>query len=222
MHRYYKTEGIIVKRRNFGEADRILTVLTKNYGKIQVKAPGVRKITSRRSSHIELLNLARFTLYRSFRVTLPIVTEAQTQEEFLTIKNNLKKIGLAYYICELIDRFCAQNQENRTVFFLVRDTLFRLADLKVGPVWESFSRHSGNSERSVEASRISIDERDSGQARMTKSGGELSIIEDFEDELLIALGFLSKSHQLKDRAAFIENILERKLTTKRLLPLFIS
>ncbi len=180
MIRYYKTEGLIIKRINFGEADRILTVLTKNYGKIRVKAPGVRKITSRRSSHIELLNLSTLTLYRSFRVTLPIVTEAQTQEEFLTIKNNLKKIGLAYYICELIDRLCADNQENKKVFFLAKDTLYQLAN----------------------------------------DYGGLSLIDNFEQEFLVALGFLPESHQLKDRAAFIENILERKLTTKRLLPLF--
>ena len=67
MSRAYKTEAIIIKRRNFGEADRILTILTKNYGKIQVRAPGVRKITSRRSSHIELLNFSSLTLYRRFR-----------------------------------------------------------------------------------------------------------------------------------------------------------
>jgi len=182
MHRSYKTEAIIVKRRNFGEADRVLTVLTKNYGKIQVKAPGVRRITSRRSSHIELLNLSIITLYRSFRVSMPIVTEAQTQEEFLTIKNNLKKIGLAYYICELIDRFCADNQENKKVFFLAKGTLYELANDYRG----------------------------------------MALIDNFEQEFLVALGFLSESHQLKDRAAFIENILERKLTTKRLLPLFIS
>ena len=178
--RSYKTEAIIVKRRNFGEADRILTILTKNYGKIRVKAPGVRKITSRRSSHIELLNLSTLTLYKSFSASMPIVTEAQAQEEFLTIKNNLKKIGLAYYICELIDRLCAQNQENRRVFFLMKDTLLKL------------SNYSSNNE----------------------------IIEHFEDELLVTLGFLPRQHNLADKRAFIESILERKLNTRRLLPLF--
>ncbi|PIZ97846.1 MAG: DNA repair protein RecO, partial [Candidatus Levybacteria bacterium CG_4_10_14_0_2_um_filter_35_8] len=52
----YKTEGIVIKRRNLGEADKILTIFTKRYGKIQVKAPGIRKINSRRSPHVELLN----------------------------------------------------------------------------------------------------------------------------------------------------------------------
>jgi DNA repair protein RecO (recombination protein O) len=180
--RSYKTEGIIIKRRNFGEGDRILSVLTKNHGKIQVKAPGVRKITSRRSSHIELLNVTLLTLYRSSHLSLPIVTEAEAQEEFLPIKKALGKVGIAYYICELIDSLCAQNQENRRVFFLVRETFFKL------------SNYASSNE----------------------------IINDFEDELLSSLGFLPSQHKLADKRNFIESILERKLRTRRLLPLFLK
>lgn len=182
MIRSYRTEGIIIKRRNLGELDRILTVLTKYNGKIQVKAPGVRKITSRRSSHVELLNLSLLTLYKSSRSLFPILTEAQALEEFLPIKNNLPKVGFAYYICELVDRFCPDNQENRKAFFLFKDTLYGLGS-------------NYNSQ---------------------------SIIENFEDELLATLGFLPKLHKLRDKQAFIEDILEGKLTTKRLLPLFLS
>lgn len=180
--RSYKTDAIIVKRRNFGEADRVLTVLTKNYGKIQVRAPGVRRITSRRSSHIELLNLSTLTLYKSYKATMPIVTEAQTQEEFLPIKNKLEKIGFAYYICELIDRLCAEYQENRRIFFLLRDTFFQL-------------------ESSIENE---------------------SIIESFENNFLTFLGFLPSNHKVEDKILFIENILEKKLRTKRFFPLFLS
>lgn len=186
MIRSFKTEGIIIKRRNFGEADRILTVLTKHNGKIQVKAPGVRKITSRRSSHIELLNFSILTLYKSSRSLFPILTEAQAMEEFLPIKNNLPKVGFAYYICELVDRFCPDNQENKKAFFLFKDTLYRLA--------------SGD--------------------KQVQDGH--SIIKNFEDELLANLGFLPKLHRVIDSQAFIEDILERKLTSKRLLPLFLD
>ena len=191
MIRSYKTEGIIIKRRNFGELDRILTVLTRRDGKIQVKAPGVRKLTSRRSSHIELLNLSMLTLYKSSRVLFPIVTEAQTFEDFSAIKNTLYKIGFAYYVFELIDSLCAENQENRRAFFLVRDTLFKL------------NNYSSNSNEIMQQ-------------------WNNEVIGDFEDKLLVSLGFLPEAHNIKDRQAFIENILERKLRTKRLLPLFLN
>lgn len=186
MIRSYKTEGIIIKRRNFGELDRLLTVLTKTNGKIQVRAPGVRKITSRRSSHIELLNLSILTLYKSSQSLFAIVTEAQTLENFLSIKNNLPKVGFAYYTCELIDRFCPENQENKKAFFLFKDTLYRLA---------------------------------SGHKQVHDY---TNIIKNFEDEFLASLGFLPKTHRIIDKQAFIEDILERRLITKRLIPLFLD
>ncbi len=126
--RSYKTEGIIIKRRNFGEADRIITVFTKLNGKIQIKAAGVRRITSRRSSHVELLNHSFLTLYKGR--SLPILTEAQTVEDFSSLKNNLKMIGIAYHLCELIDSLCAENQEHPLVFSLFLQTLAGLSEGK--------------------------------------------------------------------------------------------
>src|SRR5258708_113264 len=114
--RSYKTEGIIIKRRNIGEADSLLTVFTLDQGKIQIKAKGVRKITSKRSSHIELLNHTRLHLYKGY--ASPLLTEVQSIESFSNIKQDLKKVGIAYHICELIDGLCPENQEQRQIFFL--------------------------------------------------------------------------------------------------------
>ncbi|MBI5122407.1 DNA repair protein RecO [Candidatus Roizmanbacteria bacterium] len=123
--RNFKTEGIIIKRRDFKDADRILTVLTPNLGKIAVRASGIRRIPSRRSPHVELLNHCVLTLYngRAF----PILTEAQAIDSFSGVKEDLYKIGLAYHLCELIDGLCPENQENRGVFNLVKNTLMRLS-----------------------------------------------------------------------------------------------
>ncbi len=116
-----KIEGIILKRKNIGEADRLLTVFTKDNGKLQIKAIGVRKITSRRSSHIELLNHVSFTVYKGKAV--PILTEAATIENYQHIKSDLKRVGLAYHICEIIDALCADEQEHRGVFSLLKTIL---------------------------------------------------------------------------------------------------
>ncbi|MCL5435180.1 MAG: DNA repair protein RecO [Patescibacteria group bacterium] len=123
--RSYKTEGIVIRRRNFGEADRLLTVFSKKHGKIQIKAVGVRKINSRRSPHIELLNHSLFNLYKG--AGMPILTEVENFENFSEIKENLTKVGFAYHICELIDGLCAENQENEEIFHLLQRTLSRLS-----------------------------------------------------------------------------------------------
>jgi len=124
--RNYKTEGIILKRKNIGESDRILTVLTQKFGKIQVKAPGVRKITSKRSAHIELFNVSFLSLYKSSHSQMPIVTEAQNRKTFISLKMDLKKVGFAFYICELVNNFCPENQENKGIYNLTKTTLTNL------------------------------------------------------------------------------------------------
>lgn len=179
--RSFKTEGIIIKRRNFGEADRILTVFTKRNGKIQVKASGVRKITSRRSSHIEPLNYSILSFYKGRSL---ILTEAQTLENFSLIKDDLTKVGFAYHICELVDGLCADNQENDRVFGLLLTILRRL---------------------SIEKNIVEI-------------------IHEFEIDLLVQLGFYKYSALSKNlnTAFFIENILERKLKSRQIIPRLIS
>ena len=180
--RTYKIEGIVLKRRNLGEADRILTVLSKESGKISLKAPGVRRIPSRRSSHVELLNHSQFTLYGSSKTFFPVVTEAQTVENFSPIKDDLEKIGYAYYICELVNGLCAENQENRNVFFHLKSTLSYLA----------------------ETSNI------------------YSVVKNFEKNLLSTLGFWSEAKllQTQNSREVMERLLERKLKTIRVMPLF--
>jgi|SRR3989344_1602782 len=121
--RSYKLEGIIIKRKNFSEADRILTVFSKNRGKIQVMAKGVRKITSRRAAHVELLNLSSLSLHEA---KMLILTEAQTINHFSSLKNDLRKASFAFYICELVDGLNPFHQENRAVFNLLEKTLYDL------------------------------------------------------------------------------------------------
>ena len=122
--RSFKTEGIVIKRRNYNEADRIITVFSKKNGKINIKASGVRKITSRRSPHIELLNYSIFSLHQG--KNMPVLTEVESLENFALLKKDLKKVGLAYHICELIDGLCAENQENPHIFNLLQNTLKNL------------------------------------------------------------------------------------------------
>lgn len=120
----YKTEGIILKRINFGEADRILTIYTKHYGKIRAIAKGVRRITSRKGGNVELFN--HVTLFLARGRNLDIISEAQVLNSYKSWRRNLKKVGFAYYFCELVDKLTPDGQENRAVFELLRDFLDKI------------------------------------------------------------------------------------------------
>lgn len=122
MHSF-KTEAIIIKRRNFGEADRIITAVTKNYGKIKIIAKGVRKISSKRSPHIELLNLSILNIHVG---RMMILTEAEAVYHHIILKKDLQKSGPAFFICELIDGLLPENQENLEVYNLIKKTLIDL------------------------------------------------------------------------------------------------
>ncbi|MDP3973644.1 MAG: DNA repair protein RecO [Candidatus Daviesbacteria bacterium] len=112
--RGFRVEGIILKRRNFGEADRILTVFTLQRGKISVLAKGVRRITSRRAGSVELLN--RSILYLHVGKGMPILTEAQSLDTYSKLKNDLTLSTYSFHIIELVDKLTAENQENRILY----------------------------------------------------------------------------------------------------------
>lgn len=132
--RTIKTEGIIIRRFNIGEADRMLTVFTKHEGKYTIRAKGIRRVPSRRSAHVELLNQSLLTLYLGR--SIPTLIEASTKESYRELKDDLMKVGFAYHICELINGLCPEHQENQEVYTLLSQTLFELSQADQSAVSE--------------------------------------------------------------------------------------
>ncbi len=121
----FRVEGIILKRRNLGEADRILTVFSLQRGKIAVLAKGVRRITSRRGGNVELLNRSLMYLHqaRSFL----ILTEASVLDTYQKLKEDLTLSTYAFHIIELVDKLTAENQESRVLYEDLVNVLQRLS-----------------------------------------------------------------------------------------------
>lgn len=119
--RAYKTEGVIIKRINYGEADKILTIFTKHYGKITVIAKGIRKMTSRKKGSLELFNQS--VLYLARGKNFDIVTEVETINNFLSHKINFEKLGRIYYFCEVVDRLTAERVEEANIYQILVDYL---------------------------------------------------------------------------------------------------
>ncbi len=123
--RTYQTEAIILKRTKLGEADRILTLYTPGLGKLKAVAKGTRRPLSKLGGHVELLTHSRLMLAKGRN--LDIVTQAQTINNFLPIKDNLERISLGLYIAELVDSFTGEHIEDRQLFNLLLDTLHQLS-----------------------------------------------------------------------------------------------
>ncbi len=113
----YTTEAIILKRTNYGEADRMLTVLTPFRGKIRLVAKGVRRIASRRAGNVELLNKVRLHVFQGSG--LGIITEAESMKTYQRIKSELTLSTYASHISELAERLLPEEQMNHGAYQLV-------------------------------------------------------------------------------------------------------
>ena len=114
---YLKDHGFVIRRINFGDSDRYITLFTRDHGKIEVVAKGVRKITSKRSGNVELLNLISFQTVRSSKNL--ILTEVQLVNSFDELKRELQYIGKVFLMCEIIDAALAPGVPHADVFNLM-------------------------------------------------------------------------------------------------------
>ena len=124
--RMYKTEAIVLRQRRFGEADRFLTVYTPAHGKMDVKARGVRKTTSRMSGHLQPLTRCMLSLARGH--VSDVVTGCETLESFQPLREDLERLSRALYAVELIDRMVPERVHGYPTYRLLTETLRRLAE----------------------------------------------------------------------------------------------
>ncbi|MEO0563573.1 MAG: DNA repair protein RecO, partial [Chloroflexota bacterium] len=119
--RAIRTPAIILRRREWREADRLLTVLTPSYGKLDVVAHGARKPAGRKTGHVELFMLVDMLLNR--RRDPGVVTQAEMIEPFLPVRDDMLLGAYASYAAELTDRFTERDDTDTapTVFRLLRD-----------------------------------------------------------------------------------------------------
>jgi DNA repair protein RecO (recombination protein O) len=117
----YSTEAIILRRADYGEADRLLTIVTPESGKARVMAKGARKITSRKAGHIELFTRVRLLLAKGR--TFDIVSQAETIDAHRALREDLLRGGYAHYLGELADQFIQEGSEDVALYDLLANGL---------------------------------------------------------------------------------------------------
>ncbi len=122
--RSQRVEAIVLKHVDFGEADRLLTLYSREQGKLRALAKGARKPGSRKGGHLEPFSRAKLQLATGR--DLQIVEQAEAIETNSALSRDLVALGYASYVVELLDKFSADHDENRALYGLLRDTLTRL------------------------------------------------------------------------------------------------
>ncbi|RLC74747.1 MAG: DNA repair protein RecO [Chloroflexi bacterium] len=126
MSKLYRTAGIVMRRREQGDADRVLTLCTP-LGKIDVLAKGARKLRSRKAGHIELFTHSSFVLSRVPNYW-DIISQAETVEPHATLRDDLLRGAYARYAVELLDRFFTSGEGEQALFDLLNHTLTWLCE----------------------------------------------------------------------------------------------
>jgi len=119
--RVIKAQGIVLKRKNTGEADRIVTVFTKEFGKLRIIAKGIRKVSSRRAPHLEVFTHVSCVVHHG--KTMDAVSEVTPIAMYAGIRGDLSKISVAYYLCELVDSLVPERQEQDDMYELLVSSL---------------------------------------------------------------------------------------------------
>jgi len=122
--RSIRAVGVILRHSDFGEADRLLTIFTREMGKVRALAKGVRKTRSRKAGHVEPFTKANLQLARGR--DLLILTQAEAIDVYANLREDLILLGYAAYIIELLDRSTYDEEENRPLYDLITRSLTRL------------------------------------------------------------------------------------------------
>lgn len=133
----YNTEGIILARTNYGEADRILTFLTPDHGKVQAIAKGVRRQKSKLAGGLELFSVSHLTLLVG-KSEINTLISTKLKKHYSHIPTNLERTDAAYEMIKLITKSTADHPEAAYFELLVSgfEALDNLQlDYRLGQLW---------------------------------------------------------------------------------------
>ncbi len=126
-------DGVVIRETEYGEADKIVTFLCAEYGKITVMAKGVRSIKSKNSSAVQLFCASSFEMVeKNGRYTLKTAT---VNDSFYSVRDNIEHFALASYFADVCNTVCAENNDEREMLRLVLNCFYAMAHLGDVPLW---------------------------------------------------------------------------------------
>jgi DNA repair protein RecO (recombination protein O) len=119
--------AIILSRRDFGEADRLISAFSLEEGKIKIIAKGSRKIKSKMASHIEPFTIGKYQLIKG--KTFYILTGAEKENTNNELSESIELYKDASYICEITDLTMHEGEAERELYGLLKEVLIKLSSI---------------------------------------------------------------------------------------------
>ena len=122
----YRDEGIVLRTHKLGESDRIISIFTKQRGKVRAVAKGVRKTKSRFGSRLEPPSHVAALFYEG-RGELHIVTQAESIDHFRPIRDDLDRLTRAVSMLEAVDQLGLEGEPNPALYQMLLGALRALS-----------------------------------------------------------------------------------------------
>ena len=121
MIKFISESGIVINKRDFGEADRYITVFTENYGKIVFLLKGIRKSKKRELSSVDILALSKFTFYK--KADSYVVSSFSGIDSYIELKSNLDNLGIVLYLLAVLNEILMENNRKKSLYSVTIKTL---------------------------------------------------------------------------------------------------
>ncbi|KAF0134242.1 MAG: DNA repair protein RecO (recombination protein O) [Candidatus Saganbacteria bacterium] len=122
----YKTKGIVIGSREFGETAKMITFFTSDYGKIKIIAKGAKRMNSKFGGRLELFSFLDILAAKGRN--LDILSQCETIETFQKIRDKAESLCLGFYFIRVIDRALVESQKNFDLFKLLVYSLKKTKD----------------------------------------------------------------------------------------------
>ncbi|MBI2057774.1 MAG: DNA repair protein RecO [Candidatus Yanofskybacteria bacterium] len=119
-------QGIVIKKTDNGEYNQLVSLYTKDFGKITAVAKSIKKPSSKQAAHLDVLNLVDFLLV--FGKNYPIITSAQSVETFAGIKSSLPKSATALFVLEAFNNLIYDHEKDPALWNFALNFMKRLED----------------------------------------------------------------------------------------------
>ncbi len=129
---YEVFRGVVLRQTETKEADKILTVLTAEKGKVSVIARGARRKGSRLAATAQLLAYSEMTVYESRGWYM--LTEGSTLQLFPGLRTDVERLALASYFAELTETVTQEGEPAEEILPLLLNALYALGELKKDPL----------------------------------------------------------------------------------------
>jgi DNA repair protein RecO (recombination protein O) len=121
-----RATGLVIRFTDYSETSRIVTLYTREMGKVRGLAKGGRRLKSAFESALDLLSVCSMVLFRKPGRGLDLVTEARVVERFTVLTRHLEALYAGYYLAELLNEFTQEEDPHPVLFDAAVDTLRQL------------------------------------------------------------------------------------------------